>query len=117
MKTTFWAVFMALVFAAILCSVLAMYGCASHAARYTGLDDQGKPYTIELTAKRFIMGQEVSGFAAEFPGGYKVGFDASKSDPVKTMESFFHVLGPILQDYMDRRNGMSSMRSPSNPIQ
>jgi len=85
---------------------LLLSGCANHRATYTGLDKDNKPFTVELSANRFIMGQEVSGFSADFPGGYKVGFDASKSDPVKTMEAFFQVLGPILKDYMDRQKAV-----------
>jgi len=83
--------------------VVSVYGCAMHSAKYSGLDAQNKPFTIELEASRFVMGQEVTGFSASFPGGYKVGFDNSKSDPVKTMEAFFQVLGPIMQDYMKRQ--------------
>lgn len=100
MKTTFWAAFTALVFAAILCSVLALHGCAAHSAIYTGIDDKGRPYTVELSAKRLFMGQDVQGFSAQFPGGYKVGFDSSKGDPTKVMENFLSVLGPILQAYV-----------------
>jgi len=89
--------------ALILIGLLLQCGCAWHGAKYTGLDAGGKQFTIELTARRFAMGQEVSGFNADFPGGYKVGFDTSKSDPVKTMESFFQVLGPLMQDYVERK--------------
>jgi hypothetical protein len=117
MKPTFKFVLAIVILAAVFCTMAALQGCAWHGAKYTGLDADNKPFTIELESRRFAMGQEVSGFAAEFPGGYKVGFDASKSDPVKTMESFFQVLGPILQDYMERRNGMPTMRSSVNLTQ
>lgn len=100
MKTTFWAVFCALILAAFLCAFLAVQGCAWHKATYAGIDDHGKPYTIELSARRFAMGQDVQGFSAQFPGGYKVGFDSSKGDPTKVMENFFGVLGPVLQAYI-----------------
>ena len=86
--------------------IVFFHGCAWHTAKYTGLDAAGKPYTIELSARRFAMGQEVQGFSAVFPGGYKVGFDSSKGDPTKVMENFFGVLGPILQTYVSNRPGV-----------
>ena len=87
----------------IVSIAMSQYGCAVHEALYKGLDARDKPYTIELSAKRFIMGQEVQGFSATFPGGYKVGFDSSKGDPTKVMENFFGVLGPILQEYISNQ--------------
>lgn len=91
-----------------ICAAVALLfsgGCANHHAIYSGIDKDGKPFTIELQAKRFIMGQEVQGFSAEFPGGYKVGFNSSQSDQVKTMEAFFTVMGPILKAYTENQPG------------
>lgn len=107
MRSNFRFILACLVLVWLAITLALLSSCAWHGAVYSGIDDNGKPYTIELSARRFAMGQDVQGFSAQFPGGYKVGFDSSKGDPTKVMENFFGVLGPILQAYVSNQQRVS----------
>lgn len=74
-------------------------GCARHVGRYTTKEG----LTVELSSTRFIMGQEVNGFTATFPGGYKIGFDTSKSEADKTLSNFINMVGPMVQYYSQQK--------------